>query len=391
MVKCFHVLDGKLLLDFPKVKDQLNLFAAEITKEKPSASTCSRLHEHAEDIADFKYKNTDLVEGWLIENEEQGGQVNWKMRELKDCQADLKALALDMVLALTERSEAGIPDLLYTLQECLDFGVLFSALCGERMRNEAIPVKRSSFMAAGQVEFRSCVSFVSKLPHVAEIIEKENLLLDESFSDVIFWKLKTFLIEVVWGKKFEEFFSKCFKKTCGKKLESVAVPRSQVITRFEVDKEGFDLLVPPRVTLSDGSSSTYVLQEKQVIQMLYSNPTFYEAVGREFCIIYDIFFAKAGTEAIAESFYRVMEAQQKDGGQSQEVLTMWTKVDWCLPSVLQCEKALSAMAKLYIEGDKSLGLKKHFIPVYKDTRSDRDNSIVMERLIRTPARLPFLV
>jgi hypothetical protein len=28
------------------------------------------------------------------------------------------------------------------------------------------------------------------------------------------------------------------------------------------------------------------------------------------------------------------------------------------------------MAKLYIEGDKSLGLKKHFNPIYKDARSD---------------------
>ena len=65
----------------------------------------------------------------------------------------MKTLALDMVLALTERSEAAIPDLLYTLQKCLDFGVLFSALCGERMGNGEIPMKKASFMAVGQVEF----------------------------------------------------------------------------------------------------------------------------------------------------------------------------------------------------------------------------------------------
>ena len=143
----------KIAAWIPLVKGQINLFAAEITKESPSAEACSRLHKHAADNADFKYKNTDLVEGWLIENEEQGGQVNWKMRELDDCRADLKTLALDMVLALTERSAAGIPDLLYTLQKCLDFGVLFSALCGERMRNGEIPVKKASFMTVGQVEF----------------------------------------------------------------------------------------------------------------------------------------------------------------------------------------------------------------------------------------------
>ena len=36
---------------------------AQITKEKPSASASSRLHEHAEDIADFKYKNTTWLKG----------------------------------------------------------------------------------------------------------------------------------------------------------------------------------------------------------------------------------------------------------------------------------------------------------------------------------------
>jgi hypothetical protein len=91
------------------------------------------------------------------------------------------------------------------------------------------------------------------------------------------------------------------------------IPRRQFVTTFSVEKDGFDLLDKFRVTLSNGSSSIYVLQD-QLIQMLYTNPTFYQAVGREFCIIYDIFYAKAGTEASAESFYRVMDAQEKDGG-----------------------------------------------------------------------------
>ena len=201
---------------------------------------------------------------------------------------------------------------------------------------------------------------------------EENLDLDESFADVIFWKLKAFLIKVIWGKEFEQFFCKCFKKVCGEKLVSMPIPRGQFVTTFSVEKDGFDLRDKFRVTLSDGSSSIYVLQEDQLIQMLYTNPTFYQAVGREFCIIYDIiydiFYAKAGTEAMAESFYRVMDAQEKDGGQSQEVLTMRTKLDWCLPSIMQCEKALSGMAKLYIEGDKSLGLKRHFISHINTTR-----------------------
>ena len=254
-----------------------------------------------------------------------------------------------------------------------------------------MPVKKPVFMQVGLEEFRRCVAFASKLPHVEEMTQKENLELDESFAGVIFWKIKAFIIEIIWGKEFERFFPKLFKRVSGEKLVTTTFPQGQYVTKFAVQNEGFDLLDKFHVDLSDGSSSVYVLQEEEVIRMMYTNPSFYDAVGREFCIIYDIFYAKAGTEAIAESFYRVMDSQEKDGGQSQEVLTMRTKLDWCLPSIIQCENALSGMAKIYIDGDKSLGLKRHFIPVYKDARSARDKSLVMERLCKTPARLPFLV
>ena len=63
-------------------------------------------------------------------------------------------------------------------------------------------------------------------------------------------------------------------------------------------------------------------------------------------------YSKAGTEAIAESIYRVMETQEMDGGQSHDVLSLRTKVDWSLPSVLQSEAALDSMIDLYLKGDK---------------------------------------
>ena len=154
----------------PQVIDQMNLFVTQVSREIPSLSASPRLHKHAADIANLKYNSIELVQGWLIESEQLGGKINWSMRELTDCRDDLKQLASQMVLALTERSESGIPDLLYTLQKCLDFGILFSGLCGERMPDGAVPVKRSLLMQVGQSEFRRCVAFVSKLPHVVEVI-----------------------------------------------------------------------------------------------------------------------------------------------------------------------------------------------------------------------------
>ena len=45
-----------------------------------------------------------------------------------------------------------------------------------------------------------------------------------------------------------------------------------------------------------------------------------------------------------------------EGGQSMGVLMNRAKIDWCLPSVIQCEFAQKEIAKLYINGDKELGL-----------------------------------
>ena len=75
------------------------------------------------------------------------------------------------------------------------------------------------------------------------------------------------------------------------------------------------------MTLSDASSFTVALQEQDVIKILYPDPAFFES-GKEFCILFDIFCAKYGTEAIAESFYQMMETQEKDGGQSHKVLAI---------------------------------------------------------------------
>ena len=45
-----------------QVKDQMNLFATQVSREIPSLSA-SHLHKHAADIAKFKYNNIELVQG----------------------------------------------------------------------------------------------------------------------------------------------------------------------------------------------------------------------------------------------------------------------------------------------------------------------------------------
>ncbi len=135
------------------------------------------------------------------------------------------------------------------------------------------------------------------------------------------------------------------------------------------------------------------LHEQELITALYTDTDFYTSIGQEFCIIFDVMYAKMGTEAVVESFYGVVRSQEMDGGQSIKVLGDRAKVDWCFPPVLDCERALDEMARLYINGDSELGVKRHHVPVYKDKKSlltYNSLSKVLTRLKESKKGLSFL-
>ena len=97
-----------------------------------------------------------------------------------------------------------------------------------------------------------------------------------------------------------------------------------------------------------------VLKEECVIKALYMDVEFYTTVGQEFCLVFEIMYVKTGTEAVVESFYRVVEQQEMHGGQSLEILGARAKVDWCFPPMVQCDNALTEMAKMYLHGIRNL-------------------------------------
>eukprot|EP00112_Aurelia_sp_Birch-Aquarium-sp1_P023792 Seg7234.1 transcript_id=Seg7234.1/GoldUCD/mRNA.D3Y31 product="hypothetical protein" protein_id=Seg7234.1/GoldUCD/D3Y31 len=384
----------KIITWLPLVREHIIKFSVEVEKPLPSEMVCPLLSKHIGDIEDIKFKGMDLVEGWLTKKNEKGKPVDWEMREIDDCKADLRRIACDMVDSLDTRMNACTPELLFTLQQCFDFGELMRIICGTRKENGHAPTSKPTLMMAGKEEFRRCIKFLIGLPNIMKCVEEENLSLDVEFADMIFWKFKSALVEVIWGKNFERFFPHFFKRVVDEELRAITIPEGVQVTSFRANKEIFDLLDKFDVRFSDGTIFTCVLQEDEIVHDLYMDPIFYDQVGREFCIAFDVFYSKAGTEAIAESFYRVMESQQMDGGQSHEVLTMRSKVDWCLPQVLQCESILPEISKLYIHGDVSLGLKKHFIPVYRDRRSlTKSNQLskVLERHGNKDVRLDFLL
>jgi hypothetical protein len=301
--------------------------------------------------------------------------VKWVQRKIKDCQKELSELSTCMLEELKNREDQCLPKLMYLLYRCLDFG--------------------NHFINAGCEDFHRCVGYVARLPHIIAIKESQDLEIDPEFSEIFFWRMKKVILNTIWGELFPSLFVTFFGKinSASEKLETISINYNVTVISFQKLLEKFDLLDKYKVELSDGSCLDVVFQEDKFIEALYTNAELYAQVGKEFCTIFDIFYAKTGTESVVESFYRVVESQEQDGGQKTETLAGRAKVDWCFRSVLHCDSVLDEMADLYIQGDTKQKLKHHNVPVYRDARSIRlqnGYSKVLNRIASSPNPFPFL-
>ena len=211
---------------------------------------------------------------------------------------------------------------------------------------------------------------------------------------------------LVWVSMYKTRFPKFFKLVKPVKENSITAVRLKAdVEELTADSIGefavsFLQTKPEVFTLSETfllrtNHNEVALQEDVVTQHLYNDPTFYSSVGMEFCSLFDIMYAKTGTEAVAEPFYRVVEKQEMCGNQSLKVLSQRAKVDWCLPFATQCEKALCKMADMYIQRNARYSIKRHYIPIYSSEKAKRKHleeaSKVITRITSSEPKLPFLL
>ena len=102
---------------------------------------------------------------------------------------------------------------------------------------------------------------------------------------------------------------------------------------------------------ASGQEYNVRLHEQNVFSSCYSQEDIYSIAQPQSCAILDIVLAKGGPEAIAESYYSCMRAQQKSGGRSNETLFRRTKLNWCLPSLKKCDDIIHESVSLYLRGD----------------------------------------
>ena len=109
-----------------------------------------------------------------------------------------------------------------------------------------------------------------------------------------------------------------------------------------------------QMKFDNGKTFDVRLNEQNVYKSFYANEEIYSIAKPPSCAIIDIVLSKGGPEAIAESYYSVMRAQQQSGGQSNETLAPRTKLSWCLPSLKKCNSIIDKSVKLYLQGNDEL-------------------------------------
>ena len=147
--------------------------------------------------------------------------------------------------------------------------------------------------------------------------------------------------EVVYGNLFH-LFKKIFKPKVplGHKWSEHNHVKSFIVVK--------DHLFPSFCfCLADEQEIVAEFCEEAFIFCLYEDKEVQDKVGQEFLVIFDIFYAKAGTEAIAESFFRVVDTHIQSGPVNVDNLTLRAKIDWSMPNHLQAKSALKGAMDIF--------------------------------------------
>ena len=182
-------------------------------------------------------------------------------------------------------------------------------------------VSEGEYEAYRVEESKVVLSIISQMKH----LETSGLNFDSRMAHSYMSRIKKAIREGIWERKSPEWF--------------ILTDTNKDIVYQEVDlvefvaeaSTGLDLYF--KMVFANGKVKHVRLHEQQVYQSFYSDPQIFNIAKPPSCAMIDVVLAKGGPEAIAESFYSSMRAQQQSGGQTNETLARRTKLNWCLPSL----------------------------------------------------------
>ena len=372
----------KLKLWWPKVKSEIEkgsrgdqAFYKRLAKVKSSIKPGGQ------------FQGVDLLEGWLITKTDSdhntpgnsAKRYTWKVREEEDIERDHNQFALDLMNAVDSRINSVISKPFLAQLEIFDAGSLVSLQCGHRQENGNVKLSvcEGEYESYGVEESKVVMKSISNLPHIIS----SGMDFDERLAHRNMLRIKEAVFAGVWNR----FCPHWFIDKCNNPLKK----RDADLVEFTLSNPDslFDVMYTLRY--NDGEEHTVRLHEQSVYASFYSQEEVYSIAKAPSCVMVDVVLAKGGPEAIAESYYSAMRAQQQSGGQANDTLARRTKLNWCIPSLRKCESIIKESVQLYLKGDGKI--KAHRITTFFSSRANTYNvSKVVDRVDSNTGRCPFL-
>lgn len=351
-----------------------------------------------------EFEGIRLCVGWKIVNEtvveeEIPGQkrtrrevlIDWDERTVEDSFVDVRTFATNLAQRLEDRLEASTDPVSSSF---FDISEIFKLLCGKRLPDGRVRLQEGNLEQYGLEEFRHFFREVCDLEHIKNL---DNELFDERLYAKVLGSFKHALRMLAWDVELKDTLISCFKIFEDDDKVAVSLLGSGPLLQMEY--------VPPLehlflthceflVKFSGKESMKVQLLEEEVIKALYCNEVLHSddpLTGRVAMTSFDIALAMGGPEAIAESFYSVMDTQRQYGGQSHASLEDRTLLDWATSNVLKSEEMIRRAAKLYVDGKKEERLSRHRVGQLRKTcNSSYKASKVLTRFAEEQGRYSFL-
>ncbi len=290
----------KILSWVEDVIQRIELYQKEIMKPIPSSKVAPLLNKHTKDLNNMKFKSIDLVEGLLVEDEVPGRPINWRMRSIEDSKSDLAGTASDILKELKNRKSQYIPEVLISLDNCLNFAKMFISMTGSRVGSSST-YKKSVLFNYRKEELKEVVEFVAELPYVKQEAAETGLEIDPEGSDLIFWKAKETFAKVIWGEM--ALYSPMFFKKIenGKQIEWKINTNERIESFFQSENK-FSIQDHFTLRKSNGESFEGVLKEEDILKAIYEHPNIYESLGREFVSSLTLCLQKLGLKPLQRVF-----------------------------------------------------------------------------------------
>ena len=122
------------------------------------------------------------------------------------------------------------------------------------------------------------------------------------------------------------------------------------------------------------------LDDQQMWLNIYTESAVYSAIGPEGCVILDVAYNIGGSEAIAETYFGIMENQKQDNA-SHDTVDMRSLISYTMPDVSNCEKALDKISEIYLQGNMANKVSRHRANVFYDKRGRTLNKYFVSKSV----------